>query len=185
MRSVVERPLPLQWHYRSRDESLITFSNHHIYRPNAQEMITLPGPRAQGAVTHVLAAQPPDQDGQEESGSEEVRRVVELVLEHAETRPGETLGVITMGIKHALRVQAALDEALRHRPDMEEFFDETRSERFFVKNLERVQGDERDAILLSVGYGKDRSGRLPYRFGPLNQEGGHRRLNVAVTRAHA
>jgi len=148
-------------------------------------MITLPGPRAEGAVTHVLAAPSSDADGQEESGSEEVRRVVELVLEHAETRPDETLGVITMGIQHALRVQAALDEALRLRPDLEPFFDETRPERFFVKNLERVQGDERDAILLSVGYGKDRSGRLRHYFGPLNQKGGYRRLNVAITRARA
>lgn len=183
MRSVAGPALPLQWHYRSRDESLISFSNQQIYRQHGQEMITFPGPRAQGAVTHVLVKQTPGQDEEEESGAEEVRRVVELVFEHAEQRPGETLGVITMGSRHAMRVQAALDEALRSRPDLEEFFDETRPERFFVKNLERVQGDERDAILLSIGYSKDRSGRLPYRFGPLNQEGGYRRLNVAVTRA--
>jgi very-short-patch-repair endonuclease len=67
--------------------------------------------------------------------------------------------------------------------DLDEFFDLHLPERFFVKNLERVQGDERDAMILSVGYGKDRSGRLLYRFGPLNVEGGERRLNVAVTRA--
>src|SRR5262249_35827426 len=63
------------------------------------------------------------------------------------------------------------------------FFDENREERFFVKNLERVQGDERDAIILSIGYGKNARGDLPYRFGPLLMEGGERRLNVAVTRA--
>jgi very-short-patch-repair endonuclease len=67
--------------------------------------------------------------------------------------------------------------------DLDEFFSESREERFFVKNLERVQGDERDAIIISVGYGKDRSGRLLYRFGPLLYEGGERRLNVAITRA--
>jgi hypothetical protein len=183
MRSVAEGARPLQWHYRSRDESLIVFSNQQIYRPDGQEMITFPGPGAESAVTHVLVEGATGGDGAEESNAEEVRRVVELVLEHAEDRPEETLGVIAMGIKHASRIQAALDEALRGRLDLEAFFDESRHERFFVKNLERVQGDERDAILLSIGYGKDRTGKLLYRFGPLNQEGGHRRLNVAVTRA--
>ena len=72
-----------------------------------------------------------------------------------------------MGIKHARRVEAAVDRALISRPDLEAFFAENKSERFFVKNLERVQGDERDAIILTIGYGKDRSGRLLYRFGPL------------------
>jgi very-short-patch-repair endonuclease len=88
-----------------------------------------------------------------------------------------------MGIKHAQRVQAALDRALAEERELDEFFDSSRSERFFIKNLERVQGDERDAIILSVGYGKDRAGNLPLRFGPILYEGGRRRLNVAVTRA--
>ena len=88
-----------------------------------------------------------------------------------------------MGIKHADRIDEALRRALSEQPDLEEFFDESREEKFFVKNLERVQGDERDAIILSVGYGKNADGRLLYRFGPLNNEGGERRLNVAVTRA--
>jgi very-short-patch-repair endonuclease len=69
------------------------------------------------------------------------------------------------------------------RPDLDAFFDQSTFERFFVKNLERVQGDERDAIILTIGYGKDERGRLPYRFGPLLQQGGERRLNVAITRA--
>ncbi len=88
-----------------------------------------------------------------------------------------------MGIKHANRIDEALRTALHDRDDLEEFFAEDRHEPFFIKNLERVQGDERDAIILSVGYGKTADGRLLYRFGPLNQEGGERRLNVAVTRA--
>jgi hypothetical protein len=81
------------------------------------------------------------------------------------------------------RVQAALDHALEEHPEIGTFFDPSRSERFFVKNLERVQGDERDAIIISIGYGKDRAGNPPHRFGPLLPEGGRRRLNVAVTRA--
>jgi len=131
----------------------------------------------------VLANQPLDLDGQEESSSAEVRKVTELVLEHAERHPQESLGVIAMGIRHADRVQRAMDEALEEHPELESFFDQELEERFFVKNLERVQGDERDAIILTVGYGKDRGGNLPFRFGPLLSEGGQRRLNVAVTRA--
>jgi very-short-patch-repair endonuclease len=102
---------------------------------------------------------------------------------HAEKRQQESLGVITMGIRHANRVQAALDRALELRPELSDFFSLSREERFFVKNLETVQGDERDAIILSIGYGKTANGDLPHRFGPLTQDVGYRRLNVAVTRA--
>ena len=82
-----------------------------------------------------------------------------------------------------MRVQAALDRAQSKHPELAEFFDPGRIDRFFVKNLERVQGDERDCIILTVGYGKDRAGNLPLRFGPILAAGGMRRLNVAVTRA--
>ncbi|HWI62988.1 MAG TPA: AAA domain-containing protein [Symbiobacteriaceae bacterium] len=169
----------LQWHYRSQDETLIAFSNRHIY---GEGLVTFPGRGSLQSVEHVLV-ESAGGDGQEESSTAEVQRVVALILDHARTRPTESLGVITMGIKHAVRLQAALDEALRGQPELEPFFDHQRQDRFFIKNLERVQGDERDAIILSIGYGKDRSGKLPYRFGPLLQEGGHRRLNVAITRA--
>jgi very-short-patch-repair endonuclease len=169
----------LDWHYRSRDEALIAFSNHHIYR---NRLVTFPGPGREPAIGHELVHHA-GADGEEESAGPEVRRVVELVSEHAEQRPGESLGVIAMGITHAVRIEAAVDRLRQERPELAEFFDEEKPERFFVKNLERVQGDERDAIVLSVGYGKDRAGRLPYRFGPLLQEGGERRLNVAITRA--
>ncbi len=171
----------LTWHYRSRDERLIGFSNAWIYD---RSLTTFPGPAGDGCLSHVVvtASQRP---GQEESSSEEVAKVVELVLEHAASRPNESLGVIAMGIKHANRIDAALRAQLRDRPDLEDFFDESRKEKFFVKNLERVQGDERDAIILSVGYGKRPGEELKYQFGPLNQDGGNRRLNVAVTRAKA
>jgi len=170
----------LNWHYRSRDEALIAFSNHHVYD---DRLVTFPGPGGAPAIEHVSVDHIPLEDGQEASSSAEVTRVVELILEHARTTPDITLGVITMGIKHAQRIQAALDRALSQHRDVEEFFDSSRHERFFVKNLERVQGDERDDIILSVGYGKDRAGNLPLRFGPILNEGGRRRLNVAVTRA--
>src|SRR3989442_4641830 len=170
----------LTWHYRSRDEALIAFSNRYIYN---DRLITFPGPGRLSSISHVLVPGLLERDGEEDSSSNEVQHVVDLVLEHATTRPDETLGVIAMGIRHANRVYAAIEEARLLRPDLDDFFDPNRHERFFVKNIERVQGDERDAIILTVGYGKDRSGKSPYRFGPLNMEGGERRLNVAVTRA--
>src|SRR5207247_7201750 len=76
-----------------------------------------------------------------------------------------------------------LEKLRREHPEMEEHFHEDRNEPFFVKNLENVQGDERDVIFLSVGYGPDEHGKVAMRFGPLNRAGGERRLNVAVTRA--
>jgi very-short-patch-repair endonuclease len=170
----------LNWHYRSRDESLISFSNHHIYD---NRLVTFPGPGGTNAISHVHVDEIPKGDGQEESAASEVNRVVEFVLHHARTTPWRTLGVITMGIKHANRVQAAMDREMLRHPKLAEFFDTARPERFFIKNLERVQGDERDVIILSVGYGKDRAGNLPLRFGPILSAGGRRRLNVAATRA--
>lgn len=173
----------LQWHYRSEDERLIAFSNHEIY---GLGLVTFPGVGRWTAVSHVLVPQILA-DGEELSSSAEVERVVELILEHARTRPDETLGVITMGLRHQRRIQARLDQVRKEQPEFDEFFESEehreRQEPFFVKNLERVQGDERDAIILSIGYGKDRAGRLIYRFGPLLYDGGERRLNVAVTRA--
>ena len=171
----------LRWHYRSRDERLIAFSNAHIYD---RSLVTFPGVTGAECLRHVLIQQVPG-PGQEDSVAAEVDRVVELALEHAQQRPHQSLGVIAMGIKHADRIDSALRRALHEHPELHAFFDEQAKERFFVKNLERVQGDERDAIILSVGYGKSANGNLPHRFGPLNQAGGERRLNVAITRARA
>jgi very-short-patch-repair endonuclease len=170
----------LTWHYRSRDERLIAFSNAHLYD---RTLTTFPGVGGGDCVHHVLVPFSPGRAGQEESVADEVREVVRLVLEHARTRPDESLGVIAMGIRHANRITEALRLARAEHPELAAFFDETREERFFVKNLERVQGDERDAIILSIGYGKNDRGVLLHRFGPLLQQGGERRLNVAVTRA--
>ena len=170
----------LEWHYRSEDERLITFSNSNVY---SGHLVTFPSAHGHEAMKHVLVSHDASIGGQEESASREVDEVVRQVLTHAESRSGESLGVITMGIKHANRIQAALDRALELRSDVAEFFSLEREERFFVKNLETVQGDERDAIILSIGYGKLANGDLPHRFGPLTQDVGYRRLNVAITRA--
>ncbi|MEO8698324.1 MAG: AAA domain-containing protein, partial [Acidimicrobiales bacterium] len=174
-------------HYRSLDERLIGFSNARFYE---NTLTTFPSPMVLGVATtlppclvHIVVDSAYDAA---ESATDEVGRVVQLVLEHARTRPGETLGVIAMGIVHAERITEALRKARVAAPDgdeLESFFDDDAEERFFVKNLERVQGDERDAIVLSIGYAKSANGRLSHNFGPLNQSGGERRLNVAITRA--
>ncbi len=171
----------LTWHYRSHDERLIAFSNCWIYD---RSLTTFPGVAGAHCLRHVLVDQVPGA-GQEDSTTAEVDAVVREILEHARSRPDESLGVITMGIKHMERIDAALRRALARHPQLSGFFEDRRHDKFFVKNLERVQGDERDAIILSIGYGKSPDGRLPYRFGPLLQEGGQRRLNVAITRARS
>lgn len=173
------RTKSLTWHYRSRDERLIAFSNAWIYD---NSLTTFPGIAGHECLRHVLVDQLPGV-GQEDSVTAEVERVVELMVEHARVRPEQSLGVITMGVKHADRIESRLRDRLRELPELLGFFGDSRDERYFVKNLERVQGDERDAIILSIGYGKTSEGRLLYRFGPLLQEGGQRRLNVAITRA--
>ena len=183
--SVLLRDKMLQWHYRSRDQRLIAFSNKNIY---GGSLTTFPGAIVGTPVTHCLIPFRPITGVRgARSNPDEVEKVVEIVLEHARKTPHETLGVIAFGQRHAYN----LDDALNHRlieisdPSLDEFFSEKTEERFFIKNIERVQGDERDAIILSVGYHKDDNGNLPYRFGPILQEGGERRLNVAVTRARS
>ena len=182
---VLLRDKMLQWHYRSRDDRLIAFSNAHIY---GGSLTAFPGAIVEPPVTHCLIPFRPITGGTgTRSNPDEVEKVVELVLEHAQEVPDESLGVIAFGQHHADNIDNVLMRRLSEMndPSLDDFFSEGNEERFFVKNIERVQGDERDAIILSVGYHKDANGNLPYRFGPILQEGGERRLNVAVTRARS
>ena len=159
----------LGWHYRSKDERLIAFSNHHVYD---RRLTTFPGALPDDCLEHVEVPFEPDASWVSGSYSPEVQRVVELILRHAAERPDETLGVIALGAAHANRIAETLRLARRDRPELDDFFSEANPEPFFVKNLERVQGDERDAIILTVGYGRTEHGRMRYNFGPINQEGG-------------
>jgi very-short-patch-repair endonuclease len=179
----------LRWHYRSRDERLIAFSNAQPDLYN-WSLTTFPGIAGGQCLSHVLVPFRVGRVGQEDSVSDEVAQVTELVSRHARTQPEVSLGVIAMGIKHANRISEAIRQARATDEHLDAFLDGTASahagkEPFFVKNLERVQGDERDAIILTIGYGKKPDGRMLYRFGPVNNDGGERRLNVAVTRARA
>jgi very-short-patch-repair endonuclease len=175
----------LRWHYRSRDERLVAFANRHVYDGS---LVTFPAAGSGQALSFVevdgRGVLAPDAESVESTDAE-VAEVVRLVIEHARTRPTESLGVIALGLRHAARVDDALRLTLADHPDVAEVLGREGQERFFVKNLERVQGDERDAIILTVGYGRTPHGRVLHRFGPLNQAGGERRLNVAMTRARS
>jgi very-short-patch-repair endonuclease len=184
MSACAQPPWTLTWHYRSQDEALIAFSNAFVYDG---QLITFPGCGGPPSVRLESVPSLTGRDDRMDSAALEVTRVVELILDHAEHRPGESLGVIALGLSHARRVEAALEAALHERPDLDEFFvvpERPTDRRFFLKNLERVQGDEADAIILTTGVARDRTGRVDLRqFGPLNGVHGVRRLNVAITRA--
>ncbi len=169
----------LRWHYRSRREGLIAFSNRHFY---GGSLVTFPSPdeAATAAVEFVRVEGGAFKDG---VNATEARQVAALVMEHARTNPELPLGVIAFSQRQQDRILDELELLRRQSRENEDFFAATRPDAFFVKNLENVQGDERDAIVLSVGYGPDETGRVLMRFGPLNRPGGERRLNVAVTRA--
>jgi very-short-patch-repair endonuclease len=174
----------LRWHYRSRDESLIAFSNRHFYH---DRLYTFPNVRYAGDQLGIEFVFVPDGvylRGRNLRRNEvEARRVVDLIFAHAASTPQRSLGVIAFSYAQRDAIRIEWERRRREQPEFEAFFDEDAPEPFFIKNLEMVQGDERDAIIFSVGYGKDESGKLIYNFGPLNQAGGERRLNVAVSRA--
>lgn len=176
--------LPLRWHYRNRHESLIAFSNSEFYD---DKLVSFPSAWDTDDDFGVAFTKV---DGVYDRGNSrtnviEARAVAERVLHHYATRPNLSLGVIAMSEAQARAIEEAVDQARRKRPDLDHLFpdDQDRLNGFFVKNLETVQGDERDVILLSVGYGPDETGKTTMTFGPLNRQGGWRRLNVAVTRA--
>ncbi|WP_251061084.1 DUF3320 domain-containing protein [Streptomyces sp. ISL-100] len=113
----------------------------------------------------------------------EAEFVARRVIHHFDTRPGRTLGVVALSQTQAAAIDQAVQQARLLRPDLDHCFTEDRLDGFFVKNLESVQGDERDVVIMSIGYGPDEHGKFGTNFGPINKGGGWRRLNVAVTRA--
>ena len=171
----------LRWHYRSRHESLITVSNHEFYD---NRLVVFPSPDAGKVDTGLVFRHNPEADYQRRGiNTAEAKTVALAVMEHARTTPGLTLGVAAFSNVQARRIEDEVDILRRHDPSREEFFAGHPEEPFFVKNLENVQGDERDVILISIGYGKIDGSYLPMNFGPLNRDGGERRLNVLITRA--
>ncbi|WP_145537123.1 DUF3320 domain-containing protein [Yersinia alsatica] len=182
----VARGLPqrmLRWHYRSRHQSLIAVSNSQFYE---NKLFIVPSPYTQEAGMGLQFYHVPD--GIFESGGAgtniiEAKHVAKAILQHARNNPDLSLGVATFSVSQRKAIQDELEILRRLNPDMESFFYSHPSEPFFVKNLENVQGDERDVIMISVGYAKNAQGYMAMRFGPLGAEGGERRLNVLISRA--
>lgn len=175
------KPLPLLWHYRSRHEALISFSNRAFYR---DELITFPGPYEEHPDFGVKFIKV---DGTYRRGNadnpREALEVARRVIHHYSTRPQETLGVVTLSVKQADAIENALEKLREQHPQIAHHLLPDRNRGFFVKSIESVQGDERDVVILSVGYGRDADGKLTMNFGPMSRAGGERRLNVAITRA--
>ena len=173
----------LRWHYRSRQESLIAFSNAKIYKNN---LITFPSNAentANNGVEYVHVPSGYYDRGGRKGNVNEARKVAELVFDHFRNTPNRSLGVIAFGEIQQLAIETELRRMRLENQSFEPFFAENREEPFFVKSLENVQGDERDTIIFSIGYAKDANGVFRNQFGPLGKAGGERRLNVAITRA--
>jgi very-short-patch-repair endonuclease len=171
----------LKWHYRSQDERLIAFSNLHFYD---SQLVTFPNP-IQNPDLGVWFRHVPDgiyDRGGRRDNRREAKVVAEMALQHIKSSPNQSLGIIAFSEAQADAIQEQLEILWKEHSDLEDFCRDS-SPRFFLKALENVQGDERDVIFLSVGYGRDANGKLSLNFGPLNKRGGERRLNVAVTRA--
>lgn len=173
----------LDWHYRSRHESLIAFSNQHYYE---NRLLTFPAPQQAMpglGVRFVHVGGVYDRAGSQQNRREAEALVAEVVARLRDPqRARHSLGIVTFSQAQQVLIEDLLDKARAEHPEIEPCFGSA-TEPVFVKNLENVQGDERDTILFSICYGPDAAGRIHENYGPLNQQGGERRLNVAVTRA--
>lgn len=173
----------LRWHYRSRHEHLIAFSNIKIYN---KSLITFPSSTEKSPDCGVEYIYVPD-GIYDRSGNRtnviEARKVADLVFEHLCKYPNRSLGVVTFSEPQQNAIDAAIRQKRYQNTEFEHYFAEDRDEPFFIKNLENVQGDERDTIIFSIGYATDTQGIMHMNFGPLSRDGGYRRLNVAITRA--
>ena len=173
----------LSWHYRSRNEELIAFSNAKFYN---NKLVTFPSNVERVPDSGVEYVYVPDgtyDRGGRKGNIIEAKKVAELVFQHFKSFPNRSLGVIAFGEIQQQAIENALFERRKKDPSFEPFFNEEKEEAFFIKNLENVQGDERDTIIFSIGYAKDARGVFHMNFGPLSTAGGERRLNVAITRA--
>lgn len=175
----------LRWHYRSRHNSLIEFSNEAFYD---RQLRVFPSPE-RGRETLGLAFRHISDGvyfrGKGQYNAIEARAVAEAVIEHARQTPDVSLGVGAFSMAQQRAIGDEIESLRRSQGNasLEAFFNPGAESPFFVKNLETIQGDERDVIFLSVGYGPDENKRLTANFGPLNRDGGWRRLNVLITRA--
>jgi len=172
----------LNWHYRSRHESLIAFSNRQYYD---NRLLIFPAAQRSGlGVSWRYVGGSYDKGGSRTNRLEADAIVTEIVARLLdESRNGDSVGVVTFNQAQQALIEDLLDAKRMEHPAIEPHFAEDNPNRVFVKNLENVQGDERDVILFSICYGPDQSGKSSMNFGPMNKDGGERRLNVAITRS--
>ncbi|NUU04085.1 DUF3320 domain-containing protein [Herbaspirillum robiniae] len=177
--------MKLSWHYRSRHESLIAFSNYRYYEG---DLVTFPSPVTNDrAVSFNLVSGGQYERGGSRTNKPEAKALVADLVARLKSQDfndsGHTVGVVTFNSEQQRLIEDLLDDARRKDPSIEHHFADTALEPVFVKNLESVQGDERDIMYFSITYGPGLDGVMPMTFGPMNQQGGERRLNVAITRA--
>ncbi|SAK48708.1 serine/threonine protein kinase [Caballeronia pedi] len=177
--------MKLSWHYRSRHESLIAFSNYRYY---GGDLVTFPSPVTDDrAVSFHLASGGQYERGASRTNKPEAKALVADLVSRLKSpgfaESGQTVGVVTFNAEQQRLIEDLLDAERRKDPSIEQHFADTAFEPVFVKNLESVQGDERDIMYFSITYGPGLDGTMPMNFGPMNQQGGERRLNVAITRA--
>ncbi|MDR0748516.1 MAG: DUF4011 domain-containing protein [Tannerellaceae bacterium] len=174
----------LLWHYRSKHEHLIAFSNYKIYN---KRLITFPSCSNKAedvGVEYIYVENGRYDRGGKRNNVVEAAKVGDMVFDHFKKYPKRSLGIVTFSGAQQHAVEAAITKRRIQDRRFERFFDEEIEEPFFIKNLENVQGDERDSIIFSIGYAKDGTGReMAMNLGPLGKNGGERRLNVAITRA--
>ena len=187
--------ITLSFHYRSRKEGLISFSNYHFYEDN---LISFPDPLREGVPDGELMADLPALEyhfiengiydkGKSRKNRIEAKNVAEYIVQHYKNNKKNgtkfSLGVIAFSEAQMNAIRSALEKIYKNDQKLEILVSKYQEEPMFIKNLENVQGDERDVIFFSIGYGKDKEGEMGLNFGPLNKSGGERRLNVAITRA--
>lgn len=174
--------LSLKWHYRSRHESLITFSNVNYYD---SRLVTFPSPVTDDIAVRFERVHGVYDRGGSRTNRAEAEAIVKGIEQHflSADKKDLTLGVVTFNQPQQDLIETLLDARRNASPALDRAIAASVREPLFIKNLENVQGDERDVILFSITYGKDAAGKMLMNFGPLNGEGGHRRLNVAISRA--
>jgi very-short-patch-repair endonuclease len=173
----------LRWHYRSQHENLIAFSNHSFYE---SDLVLFPSPYKQTESYGIQYSRAPRGCFVNRRNMEEAKIIADAVRGHFRHRPEETLGVVAMSAEQRLQIERAIETLAKDDPVFQEWLDKdaTRHETLFIKNLENVQGDERDVIFISMTYGpQEPGGKVHQRFGPINSDVGWRRLNVLFTRS--
>ncbi|MBN4083289.1 DUF4011 domain-containing protein [Mycoplasma sp. CSL10137] len=171
--------IKLRWHYRSEFDQLIYPSNYEIY----DDLVTFPASRIPGRFEAIQFQKVSGifDSGINKAEAETVINILEQIMKEKGTNI--SIGIVTFNIKQQMYIEGLVEKFRDKHPEYEPFFDRKAKEPLFIKNIETVQGDERDIIIISSVYGKDIKGNISMHFGPINHSNGYKRLNVAFTRA--